>query len=570
MSRAGRRRIQGPKRFRNRIFWSVIPIFVVFLVVVGAITVAQHERLAEQEFRKRGEEFVASLSYACELGVLSEDTELLGVALRKAEEDGQVAYILVHGGAGQTLAQGGRDVAQLGPETQQTEQADIERLEADPSPYSKGVVGDGRYMEFLAPILLEQLAESDPLFLGGDDPGSEPATKKSVVGWVRLGLSMKPLHEHTVTILRTWVLFGAVFLTLAVASVIIVSRRITWPIHELTEQARQIQAGNFRERVEIDSRDEVGQLASSFNEMAGSLEGSIDERDRILGELRDLNENLEDRIRERTAALQRSSEALEEKSRELEAANRHKSEFLANMSHELRTPLNAVIGFSEVLLERMFGELNEKQEDYLNDILSSGRHLLSLINDILDLSKIEAGRMELEIEEFDVPAALANALTLVKERALRHQIQLASEVPDGIPPWRGDERKFKQVLLNLLSNAVKFTPERGSVTLSAAVEADTLHVSVRDTGVGIEPEDQKKIFEAFRQAKTGQDGLRKSQGTGLGLTLSRKMVELHGGRLWVESQLGSGSTFHVTLPRDPERPATARGASAEDARGEAI
>jgi signal transduction histidine kinase len=236
---------------------------------------------------------------------------------------------------------------------------------------------------------------------------------------------------------------------------------------------------------------------------------------------------------------------IEDKSRQLEAASRHKSEFLANMSHELRTPLNAVIGFSEVLGERMFGELNEKQEEYLKDIYASGQHLLSLINDILDLSKIEAGRLELELADFHLLQAIENALVLVRERALRHGITLEQAIDPRLGEIRGDERKVKQVLLNLLSNAIKFTPDGGRINVRAVPRDASVEVSVSDTGVGIAPADQEAIFEEFRQVGTAA---KKVEGAGLGLTLSRKFVELHGGRIWVDSQLGTGSTFTFTIP----------------------
>jgi two-component system, NtrC family, sensor kinase len=240
-----------------------------------------------------------------------------------------------------------------------------------------------------------------------------------------------------------------------------------------------------------------------------------------------------------------------DKSRQLEAASRHKSEFLANMSHELRTPLNAIIGFSEVLAERMFGEVNEKQAEYLQDILSSGRHLLSLINDILDLSKVEAGRLELELGRFHLPTALDNALTLVRERATRHGITLSQTVDERVGDIIADERKVKQILLNLLSNAVKFTSEGGRVGLTATAAEDVITIAVSDTGIGIAPKDQAAIFEEFRQV--GRDDTRTQEGTGLGLTLAKKFVELHGGRIWVRSQVGQGSTFTFSLPGRPER-----------------
>jgi signal transduction histidine kinase len=239
---------------------------------------------------------------------------------------------------------------------------------------------------------------------------------------------------------------------------------------------------------------------------------------------------------------------IQEKSRQLEIAGKHKSEFLANMSHELRTPLNAIIGFSEVLLEKMFGEMNEKQEEYLKDIHSSGQHLLSLINDILDLAKVEAGRMELNLAKFHLPTAIDNALTLIRERALRHGIALAAEIDPQLGELHADERKLKQILLNLLSNAVKFTPEGGRITVGARRAGDMVEVAVTDTGIGIAPEDQAAVFEEFKQV--GTDYTRKAEGTGLGLALTRKFVELHGGAMRLESEPGKGSTFYFTLPLD--------------------
>jgi signal transduction histidine kinase len=237
---------------------------------------------------------------------------------------------------------------------------------------------------------------------------------------------------------------------------------------------------------------------------------------------------------------------IEDKSRQLGEANQHKSEFLANMSHELRTPLNAIIGFSEVLQERLFGELNDKQAEYTDDILTSGRHLLSLINEILDLSKVEAGRMELELATFDLPLAIDNARTFVRERATTHGITLDVKVDERLGDVVGDERKIKQILLNLLSNAVKFTPEGGRIGINARQTDGAVEISVTDTGIGISLEDQAKVFEEFRQV--GSDNAKKMEGTGLGLTLAKKFVELHRGRIWVESEVGKGSTFVFTLP----------------------
>ena len=298
---------------------------------------------------------------------------------------------------------------------------------------------------------------------------------------------------------------GSIALALVLGHAI--SSSLIGPVRQMEARLEQIATGDFTQAVRVPNRDELGGLAGNLN--------------RVSAELGRLNE-------------------------ELEAANRHKSEFLANMSHELRTPLNAVIGFSEVLQERMFGELNDKQSEYVQDILNSGRHLLSLINDILDLSKVEAGRMELELAPFHLPSSLESALTLLRERATRHGIALGLTVDERLDDFVADERKIRQVVLNLLSNAVKFTPEGGRVDVQAVLEDAVVKISVSDTGAGIAPEDQTKIFEAFSQV--GTDLTRKHEGTGLGLTLTRRFVELHGGEMSVVSAVGKGSIFTFTLP----------------------
>ena len=245
--------------------------------------------------------------------------------------------------------------------------------------------------------------------------------------------------------------------------------------------------------------------------------------------------------------------------RQLESANKAKSNFLANMSHELRTPLNAVIGFSQVLQDQDFGPLNEKQKEYVLDILESGKDLLSLINDILDLSKVEAGKMELQLSPVVVGDLLTGSLVMIKEKAMKHGVTLKTDIPEELSHFEmlADERKFKQILFNLLSNASKFTPDGGAITLSARRmtegKGEVIQVSVKDTGIGITPENQEKVFESFYQVSGSLAS--KTSGTGLGLPLARSFVKLHGGRMWVKSEGdGKGSQFYFTVPVQPVLP----------------
>jgi signal transduction histidine kinase len=297
---------------------------------------------------------------------------------------------------------------------------------------------------------------------------------------------------------------GALVLALLLGFVL--SWSLIGPIQRIDNRLAAVASGDFSGRVEVENRDELGALAANVN--------------RMNDELRRLYT-------------------------ELEAASQHKSEFLANMSHELRTPLNAIIGFSQVLRDEMVGSVNEKQAEYLDDIISSGNHLLSLINDVLDLSKVEAGQVELDVHPFSLREALERGVVMVRERATEDGVRVAFAVDPEVDVVAGDERRIKQVIFNLLSNAVKFTPAGGEVDVSATRVNGEVRVSVADTGPGIAPEDRDRIFEEFQQSETG---VGQREGTGLGLALSKRFVELHGGRIWLESELGRGSTFTFALP----------------------
>ncbi len=348
-------------------------------------------------------------------------------------------------------------------------------------------------------------------------------------GWIHIGLSLDTYNAQLRQMYLSTILVAAAFILISLVASYFFARRLSRPILILDRVTKQVGSGDLTARADVRTGDELESLAKSFNKMTESLLSSQSE----------LHNQME----------------------RAESASRAKSEFLANMSHELRTPLNAIIGFSEVLSAQYFGVLNEKQEEYIKDIQESGKHLLGLINDILDLSKIEVGKMELELSLIPVREFLRSTLTMVKEKCARHGIRLDMECPEDLGGLEilADERRLKQVMFNLLSNAAKFTPDQGEIKVTAQKNRRELSISVVDTGIGIDPRFHERIFEEFFQIKGGMRD--KTPGTGLGLPLVRRWIEMHRGRIWVESPgEGQGSRFTFTLPlRREDFPSEARG-----------
>jgi signal transduction histidine kinase len=276
-------------------------------------------------------------------------------------------------------------------------------------------------------------------------------------------------------------------------------------------QFQQIAQGDFSQRVAVPNRDELGTLAENLN---------------------------------------RTTEELGQLYQQLEAASRHKSQFLASMSHELRTPLNAILGYTELIIDEIYGAVPDKIRDVLERVQQSGKHLLGLINAVLDLSRIEAGRLTLSLADYAMPEVIHTVCAAVESLAAEKRLALHINVPPDLPLGRGDAQRLSQVLLNLVGNAIKFT-DTGEVSIQATATDGVFTVAVSDTGPGIAAAEQQKIFEEFQQADSAST--RKQGGTGLGLAIAKKIIELHGGRIGVESSLGKGSTFWFTLPVHVER-----------------
>jgi len=353
----------------------------------------------------------------------------------------------------------------------------------------------------------------------------------------------KEMMKSVISILL-FVLFALILLS--IITIIILDRTIIRPLSYLTDVARNItETGNLDQKIEMHSKGEVQELAHTFQRMIEKIREEENEKKKAFNELSTYRDHLEELVRERTRQLENINEDLIKARNRAEEADQLKSAFLATMSHELRTPLNSIIGFTGIILQGLAGPLNKEQEKQLGMVQNSARHLLALINDVLDISKIEAGELHISKEPVDVRKAVEAVCTTLKKSAEDKGLVLDADIAPDTGIIIGDQRRIEQILINLINNAIKFT-EQGYVRVRSYRSGNTVHITVSDTGIGIEKEEMEKLFKPFQQIDTGTT--RKHEGTGLGLSICKKLVELHGGTISVTSTPGTGSTFTVTLP----------------------
>jgi len=730
-------------RFRTKVLVSIIPMILALCVLFGGMSLYQHNQLLQREFVKRGKALASDLAASGELGVFSEDERLLNASLRGIAGEEDVAYIFIYTDAGRRLVKGGRalipPVSTSIPELLSPEIRAQILADRQPTMGALSVAGGESFLEFHAPIVSGEVRLLEEQFFTIPEAGRALGENRPrVIGIARVGLSLRNIDAHSFYLIKLWVVLSIAFLAAGTLAAYALSKRITQPITRLTESTARMAKGQLDQAIPVTSRDEIGTLAETYNEMAKALRQTLGERERVAAELRDLARSLEDRIRERTSQLRElyrlgvsmqepspladrlnlilkgvhqiigldrviiwlpeqeglyfelaaaegftpppspgvrvpitdevpalarayrdrmeiiidglpsvpaelratppydtlpvlrsrsfvvlplisrgrsigvfaadnavsrkpigpsldlfrifASQAavaidnaqlfqeVEDANRRLARASRHKSEFLANVSHELRTPLNAILGFTELIMDGVYGEVPGELHESITDIHTNGRHLLKLISDVLDLSKIEAGRMRLSLSEYSVQELIDSVVSATRSLATEKQLELISHVPVGLPQALGDSQRITQVLMNLVGNAIKFTPAGGSVTVTATLgsraggppsreesavdpelstlqSGDFVEVSVVDTGIGIPAEELENIFSEFRQVDSSIT--REYEGSGLGLSIAKRFVELHGGAIWAQSEVGKGSIFHFTIPLEAQPETTA-------------
>jgi len=505
-------------KLRHKIIIYSVLIIVALSLALSLVLLFRANAVIRGEFQERALSVIGNFAQEAELAVLVDNQKLLA---RQAEELLNVkdfAYIKVYDRAGKLLTS----------------------REKSPGNNLKDL-----FKVTLPVVVSPEGGSGNPREIDGSGTpsplqNSKPAPEK--IGTVEAGFSTGTMRDTIYKISFRVVMVTLIFIVVGIIVSYFFSTSLTRPISELVNATRQVARGDLDYRIDIPPGDEIGGLAESFNRMTVNLKRNQDE-------LAHLTDGLEQKVKERTLELEQANENLKASNIRITEADRMKSQFVARMSHELRTPLNAILGFSGILLEGIEGELSEAVNQDLKIINSSGKHLLALINNVLDLAKIEAGKMELHREEVDINEIIDESLEGAKALIGKREIILKKEVED-IPRVWADQTKIRQVMLNLLSNSIKFT-KKGVITIRAALVNGDLVVSVSDTGIGIREESKQKVFEEFNRLQGSSPGT--TGGAGLGLAITKKLVEMHGGRVEMVSTFGQGSTFSFFLPIKVQR-----------------
>lgn len=536
----------------------LVLIVVAVSLVSGYYSLKGARSLLGQELTERGLVLARNLAINAGYGVFTEDTITLNRLLDGVMVEPDVLFAVITNADGRVLARNVRS-GQDGTLAQVRG-----RLPgADAESVMEERAGDAEYLLLSAPVQTREsvIADEEEAFLINLlDLGFSPDERLEMVreertvfrGKVHLGLSKGDIEAGMGDVSRKVVLITLIVIAAGIAISAVLARLLTKPLLDMTRVTAEVAKGDLGAKVDVAGHDEVALLGAAFNRMTEALESRDEQirrsQERLAAanrELGDLNAHLEERVAQRTRELETTN-------RELVEATERKSRFMANLAHELRTPLNSVIGFSEALRDGLLGELNERQLKYVNNIVTSGRHILEMSGGILDLAKIEAGTIQVRLEPLNVVQALDEIVTITEPQAAGKGLTVALHT-DGIeggPAYVADRGKVKQVLYNLVSNAIKFSPEGGEIAVTARPAAGELELRVTDHGPGVPEAGREEIFEEFRQLSDGES----AGGSGLGLSITRKLVELHGGRIWVEDSPAGGATFVVRLPENPPPP----------------
>jgi signal transduction histidine kinase/DNA-binding response OmpR family regulator len=541
-------------RFKITAYISLVVILTA--TVLGWFLVRRQVREIADHLKEKGAVIARGVASASEYGVLTGDETIFASIIAGLIKESDVAYCIIYDNKGEPLAHTPvlpRHIKGISPAAdyevnERALRADKLKIQHFTEDETKTPVYD-----IAAPIMTQKspsLSGEEVIFGIGEEPDTEGVPER--IGVARIGISLDAMNEQISQARRTIRNVTVMVVLLAIGMTVFLVRRIVNPVEQLVAATERVASGDLDKPVMINTNDEIGDLGASFNKMTQDLK-------RYRTELEEYSRTLEQKVEERAKALRLINEELHRTNQQLEAVSQLKSEFLANMSHELRTPLNAIIGFSEILCDQSFGTLNEKQRRYAENVVVSGKHLLQLINEILDLAKVESGKMQLHPETFAVANMLAEIANFVKGLAAQKEITIRQRLSPRLVTVTADPKKLKQIFYNLLSNAIKFTPNKGWVEISTDVVGDFemsdgdqfvlrryAEFCVRDNGIGIDKAEHERIFQEFQQVDGSH--ARQYEGTGLGLALTKKLVELHGGSIWLESEKGKGCSFYFTLP----------------------